>query len=201
MRILFVRHGESTGNLTNCFYDSPHVELTEKGREQALETGKRLAELLREDECDAVYCSTWLRAMQTCIVAIEAAKTIRKVVTFDERLKERSVGSLAGKRLDDFGEDCHDNLISRDIYAGIWTYDSPRSKEFGVETLPELRRRVRSFLDETYMKHSNSTIVVFSHGGLGRMFQAICGGWPEDGRFDKIEFLQNGEIIELFFNG
>ena len=39
--------------------------------------------------------------------------------------------------------------------------------------------------------------MVFSHGGFGQMAQAIFNGFPENGDFEAIRFLKNGEVIEF----
>ncbi|MBR2998719.1 histidine phosphatase family protein [Candidatus Saccharibacteria bacterium] len=201
MKILFIRHGESYGNLTRCFYDSPEVELTEKGKEQAAMSGRSLRLYLDDDTEYAVYCSPWTRAVQTCKIALNEAGIEHWVVFLDERLKERSFAGLDGRPINFDGTDSHlENAISSEEYAEIWTYDSPKSKEFGVETLPELQERVRSFLAEMLDKHRDETIIVFSHGGLGRMLQGFCDNWPEGGRFHEFKFFENGEVAVLHFN-
>ena len=68
-----------------------------------------------------------------------------------------------------------------------------------IETLPELEYRVRGFLNDIARWHPNETIIVFSHGGVGRMMQGICEGWPEEGRFWEIPFIENGGIKEWFY--
>jgi len=201
MTILFIRHGESHGNLTGCFYDSPEIELTKKGKEQAVMAGCSLKEYLDEGIKYTVYCSTMVRAIQTCYIALKEAGLDDSEVLFDHRLRERSFAGLEGRPINFDGTDSHlDNAISREEYKEIWTYDSPKSKEFGVETLPNLMERVRSFLMDALDKHRDEAIVVFSHGGLGRMMQGFCNDWPEGGRFHEFKFFENGEVAVFHFN-
>lgn len=58
-RIILIRHGESEANVNpHLFASVPDyaIELTEKGREQALNAGKRLKELVNDES----YISTCL---------------------------------------------------------------------------------------------------------------------------------------------
>ena len=51
-RIILIRHGESEANVTpHLFASNPDyaIELTDKGREQALGAGKRLKELVKDE--------------------------------------------------------------------------------------------------------------------------------------------------------
>ena len=65
MQLFIVRHGQSTGNITNA--DVPDAELTPLGRQQAREAGSRLA----GEGITHVLCSPLVRALHT---ATEVAK-------------------------------------------------------------------------------------------------------------------------------
>ena len=43
-RVYFVRHGQSKWNVMNKICGATDIELTEKGHEQAIETGKKILE-------------------------------------------------------------------------------------------------------------------------------------------------------------
>ena len=200
VKMFFVRHGETEGNLTNRFYDSPEIPLTELGRKQARDAGKALREQFLRG-INEIYCSPWVRAKETCTLALEAIGMQAREIKFDERLRERSFSGLVGKRINWDGtlDDCPDAISGKE-YQDIWTYGHPKSKQFGIETLPELKKRVVSFLNDVSGKGVSSSryqksIVVFSHGGFGRMLEVVCCDyWPKGGQFDKVRFLENGEI-------
>ena len=60
-RMIFVRHGESTGNLDGRFYGNFNGPLTDRGREQA----RLAAEFLKDTHIDAAYASDLSRAYET----------------------------------------------------------------------------------------------------------------------------------------
>ena len=66
-RIILIRHGESEANVDKYLFGRVPdytIELTEKGREQAKEAGKRLKELVK-DESIYFYVSPFWRARST----------------------------------------------------------------------------------------------------------------------------------------
>ncbi|CAM5244828.1 hypothetical protein SVIOM342S_00744 [Streptomyces violaceorubidus] len=66
-RIVLVRHGESTGNVDDTVYEREPdhaLALTDRGRAQAEETGKRLREVFGRDRI-SVYVSPYRRTRQT----------------------------------------------------------------------------------------------------------------------------------------
>jgi 2,3-bisphosphoglycerate-dependent phosphoglycerate mutase len=68
-KIVFMRHGESTWNLSNRFTGWTDVDLTEKGINEAKQAGK----LLKEGgyTFDLAYTSVLKRAMRTLWLALD----------------------------------------------------------------------------------------------------------------------------------
>ena len=67
-RIFIVRHGQSVGNVSKEVYkDTPDyaLQLTDKGREQALEVGKKLKEIIGPEQSVQFYGSSFWRTRQT----------------------------------------------------------------------------------------------------------------------------------------
>lgn len=66
-RIVLVRHGESTGNVDDTVYEREPdhaLALTDRGRQQAEETGKRLRDVLGRERV-SVYVSPYRRTHET----------------------------------------------------------------------------------------------------------------------------------------
>ena len=93
-KLVLLRHGESTWNLSNRFTGWTDVDLTPTGIEQARAAGK----LLREAgfEFDRTWTSVLKRAIWTLWHALEAMDRTWLPVTNDWRLNERHYGALQG---------------------------------------------------------------------------------------------------------
>jgi len=92
--LALLRHGQSAWNLENRFTGWVDVDLTERGRAEALRAG----ELLRETgvEFAAAYASVLKRAIRTLWLALDAMDRMWLPVTTDWRLNERHYGGLTG---------------------------------------------------------------------------------------------------------
>ena len=67
-RIILIRHGESEGNVDESAYVNTadwQIRLTQKGKDQAHYAGKKLRELLKDDESIFFYVSPYKRTIET----------------------------------------------------------------------------------------------------------------------------------------
>ncbi|MHA3023783.1 phosphoglyceromutase [Mycobacterium sp. BMJ-28] len=92
--LILLRHGESTWNEKNLFTGWVDVDLTEKGRAQAIRGGELIAE--QGVLPDVLYTSLLRRAIVTANLALEAADRLWIPVHRDWRLNERHYGALQG---------------------------------------------------------------------------------------------------------
>ncbi|MDN4162524.1 phosphoglyceromutase [Nocardioides abyssi] len=105
--LILLRHGESEWNAKNLFTGWVDVDLTEKGRREAVRGG----ELMRESGAlpDVVHTSLQRRAISTACIALDAADRHWIPVRRSWRLNERHYGALQGKdkkqTLEEFGEE------------------------------------------------------------------------------------------------
>ncbi|MDN5791097.1 MAG: phosphoglyceromutase [Micrococcales bacterium] len=105
--LVLVRHGQSDWNAKNLFTGWVDVDLTEKGRAEAIRSGEQLVEagILP----DIVHTSVQRRAITTANLALDAADRHWIPVKRDWRLNERHYGALQGKSkkdtLEQFGEE------------------------------------------------------------------------------------------------
>jgi len=105
--LILLRHGESEWNAKNLFTGWVDVDLTDKGRAEALRGGQQLkaADLLP----DVVHTSLQRRAINTANISLDAADRHWIPVKRSWRLNERHYGALQGKNkkqtLEQYGEE------------------------------------------------------------------------------------------------
>ena len=105
--LILLRHGESQWNAQNLFTGWVDVDLTDKGRDEAVRGGLQLKEagLLP----DVVHTSLQRRAITTANLSLDAADRHWIPVSRSWRLNERHYGALQGKNkkqtLEQYGEE------------------------------------------------------------------------------------------------
>jgi 2,3-bisphosphoglycerate-dependent phosphoglycerate mutase len=105
--LVLLRHGESTWNAKNLFTGWVDVDLSDKGRQEAVRGGELIVEagLLP----DVVHTSLLRRAITTANLALDAADRHWIPVRRSWRLNERHYGGLQGKdkkqTMEQYGEE------------------------------------------------------------------------------------------------
>ena len=105
--LVLLRHGESQWNAKNLFTGWVDVDLTDKGRAEAIRGGQ----LIKESGLlpDVLHTSLLRRAITTANMALDAADRHWIPVKRDWRLNERHYGDLQGKNkkqtMEQFGEE------------------------------------------------------------------------------------------------
>jgi len=88
------RHGQSDWNLKNLFTGWTDVELTDKGRDEAVAAGSALRDL--DYQFDIAYTSVLKRAIHTLWLIMDELDRVWIPVVRDWRLNERHYGALQG---------------------------------------------------------------------------------------------------------
>lgn len=127
--LILLRHGQSQWNLENRFTGWTDVDLTEKGRDEAAEAGRKIAAAALEPR----YCFTSFqkRAIHTLQIALDSMDRVWLPVVKDWHLNERHYGALQGLNKADtaakFGdEQVHIWRRSYDVAPPALTPDDPR---------------------------------------------------------------------------
>ena len=92
--LILVRHGQSQWNLENRFTGWWDIDITDKGRDEAIAAGELLAE--RGLLPTRAFTSLQIRAIKTLHLALEACGRLWIPEVKDWRLNERHYGGLTG---------------------------------------------------------------------------------------------------------
>lgn len=158
MRIIFVRHGQTTWNIESRYQGHSDTDLSDAGRLQAVQVADRL----ESEEIAAVYSSDLRRASDTA--SMIADRHDLRVQT-DPRLRECEFGEWEGLTVTEI----------RERYAEIYRryqVDSVNQRAPRGERLESLVARVGEAVDEIAERHPEDTVVIAGHGGT--VHAAIC---------------------------
>jgi len=109
MKLVLLRHGESTWNRENKFTGWTDVDLSEKGIEEALKAGP----LLEKEgySFDVAFTSTLKRAIRTLWIVMDKMDTMWLPVHRSWRLNERHYGALQGLNKSETAEKFGDEQV------------------------------------------------------------------------------------------
>jgi len=93
-KLVLLRHGESTWNKENRFTGWTDVDLSERGREEAIAAGRLLKEA--GYVFDQAYVSVLKRAIRTLFITLDGLDQLWLPVEKNWRLNERHYGALQG---------------------------------------------------------------------------------------------------------
>lgn len=160
-KIYLVRHGQDEDNAKGILNGHRDMPLTEIGKNQA----KDLAQKIKETgiHFDKIYSSPLQRAYTTAEI-ISTSLDLGKPEMINI-LIERDFGSMTGKAIKDIEKSCTPNIIKTET---IIYFLDPK----GAETFFQLRKRGKKVLEYIKKKHKNQTIVLVTHGDIGKMIYA-----------------------------
>ncbi len=161
LKIYLVRHGQSRDNQQGILGGHRDEPLTELGEIQA----KNVAQYFQEQGIvfDYVATSPFVRAYRTTEIITEALKLPKPHVVAD--LMERDFGVMTGERESTILERCAPNVISTKDTTYFLTAK-------GAEPFPQVGKRVRKILNSLYKRYNNGTILLVTHGDVGKMLYA-----------------------------
>ena len=147
----FIRHGETVWNVENKICGATDIELTERGHEQAIETGKILLE--KGIHADIILTSPLVRAAETARHISEMTGIPMQV---EPRLIEQNFGRYESTPRD--GKEFHEakkELASR----------------FGTgESMLQVAQRIYNLLDD--IKAGDREVILVAHNGIVRIIES-----------------------------
>jgi len=153
-RVVLLRHGESTWNRENRFTGWTDVDLSEKGRIEALDAGRLMA--AENFNFDVAYTSVLKRAIRTLWIALDEMDLLWVPVHRSWRLNERHYGALQGLNKAETAAAHGEEQVkiwrrSYDIPPPPLTTDDPRhpSRDRRYATLPPAELPLTESLKDT----------------------------------------------------
>ena len=149
----FVRHGETIWNVENKICGATDIALTDRGHQQAIETGKRILE--EGITADEILYSPLMRAADT-------AKHISEMTGIPARMEPRLIEQNF----------CKWESTPRD---GV---DFKKAKVFfacsyeGGESMLHLAQRIYNLLDDIKTESDQKTYILVAHNGIARVVQS-----------------------------
>ena len=146
--LFLVRHGETIDNVRQIMQGQTQGCLNERGREQAAQVARRLA----EEPIDAIVASDLQRAIQTAeIIAVPHGLSVRTTPL----LRERDWGSFTGRFIPD-------------LKGEVWPDD--------IESEPALLQRAADFLQYITTTYPGKRVVAVGHGITNKAILAVYAG-------------------------
>lgn len=164
MRIVFVRHGQTTWNAESRYQGHADSPLSQLGILQA----ERASERLAGEKISAIYASDLSRAMDTARI-IAAPHGLTPIP--DCRLREVCFGDWEGLTVGEI-------RLKYEILFSSYRKDSVTNRAPNGEKLETLQERVVATVEEIAFRHPDETVLIATHGGPIRAF--ICHALDAD---------------------
>ena len=167
MRIILCRHGETDYNAERRLQGKLETGLNANGLKQA----KLVANLLKKEKFDAIFCSTQKRCRMT---AKEIMKFHKNKVNFRDGIREVDLGIYSGMN--------HKEIEEK--FPGKWSQRVDNKYDFhhkGGESYKSAdETRVQPLLEELKEKYSSRAVLVITHQGIGILILGNLLGLPKE---------------------
>lgn len=179
MRLVIVRHGETTENLEGITMGQTGGHLTGRGRKQI----KMAAQALKDEKIDAAYTSDMARTKETAEEIMKYHPDVELV--YEKSLRERDFGTLTGTK--------KASEIERKMTYEEFMDFKPDDGESGKE----MRKRTIDFYEKILREHINDIVLFVTHAGnlIELLFHIL--GWGKE----KYEEMKPGNtaitILEI----
>ncbi len=200
MKLYFVRHGETSWNKRHKVQGRVDIPLNEYGRYLAQKT----REGLKDTKIDLAYTSPLIRAKETAKIVLGG----RSIPIIEEPLiQEMNFGVAEGICFKGEGKESGGDEFNK-FFVDTANYQVPE----GGESVPELMKRVGTFLDWLYTNEElqDQSILISTHGaalkamlntirGIDSVAQFWEGGVPKNCSVTEVE-VKDGKP-QIIFEG
>lgn len=175
MKIFFIRHGETTGDIENRYGGDYDDHLSEKGRDQS----KDLAKQLKDKNIEIIFSSPLIRAKETSNFINDL---INCEIVVERDLKERNqYGILTGATKEE-SKLKHPELVEL-LKDRLNTID-------GAESYEDFSKRVSKVFNKIVSDEKYKNIAIVSHGGPLRVLFRDILKWGEIDNIGDCAFVE-----------
>jgi broad specificity phosphatase PhoE len=165
----------------SCWPEEREFPLTEEGMKEIKES----ADKLFDKKIDMIFSSDLLRTKQTAKIV---ADKLNLEIEYDERLREYNVGVYNSKSIVEYFK-VFDSQFERF-----------NKKAENGEDYNDVKKRVRSFIDEKEIEFSGKNILVVSHQIPIIILLGVFNELSDEEitrKYLETDRIKNGEIIEV----
>ncbi len=178
-KMIFVRHGQSTGNLDKRFYGHFDGALTDMGREQA----RRAAEYLKNTHIDVAYASDLIRAFETGKIVAEP-HGLDPIP--DSELRELFAGEWENMKFEDLPVRFPEGIR-------VWVTDIGNSHPDGGESVRDLAARISRAVWRIAKENEGKTVLIATHA---TPIRALACEWQGKDvvEMQNIDWVKNASV-------
>jgi broad specificity phosphatase PhoE len=185
MKIFFVRHGETTGDVENRYGGTYDDHLSDKGKEQS----KSLSGVLKDSGIEIIFSSSLIRAQETSQIL---AQTLNCDIQIVPELQERNqYGFLSGMKKEEALEK-HPKEVEM-LKDRLSTIE-------GAESYENFSKRISNAFESIVENSKYDSVAILSHGGPLRVLFRDILKWGElkeigDCSFVKLHKYNDGRWL------
>ena len=181
--LLLIRHGESKANEKKFFAGNLNVELSEKGKEQAVLTANYVAE---HYQVDRIYASDLSRAYNT---AKPLADKLSKEIVATKSLREIYAGDWEGMPFSEL------QTQYKADYA-VWLQDIGNARCSLGESVEELAVRIWEAIENIVKENAGKTVAIATHATPIRTLLCRLKGLPLS-EMKNVPWVSNASITVI----
>lgn len=178
-KMIFVRHGESTGNMSRLFYGHFDGELSEVGREQA----RAARDYLKDTHIDIAYASDLKRAYETGCIICEP-HGLRPIP--DTELRELNAGLWENTAFAELPD-------KYPAEFALWKNDIWNACPPEGESIKSVTERIRREVWRIAERHEGQTVLIAFHATPIRTLMCEWLGIPYE-RMNEVKWVPNASV-------
>ncbi len=192
--LLFIRHGQSLGNMSHSFLGHTDLDLSPLGYEQAQCVGN----YLNKRHIDKIYSSDLIRAYHTSL-PLSRLKKIE--VVKNSNLREIYAGDWENRFSAELKEEFKETY-------GVWLNDVGNSCPDRGESVAHLQQRIITEVTKIAEENQNKTVAIFTHATPIRTFFGYIQGkslneiknllWATNASVSEARY-ENGKFTEIYY--